>query len=258
MRKLVAAALVGILTLVVTAVAMGAGGSGTSGTTVQNYDQTYSAKKPSKSTGTTFGTSSTDDTNTAKNKQPKRTTNFDITFPAGSKIDSKGAVICKATDDEMIQAGGKPACPKSVIGAGSAKVKLPFPGSADINATVTAFAAVKGLILYVDPSPIAQPIILHSKFQGNLKNGPTLSTPVPPNCLPPATNQGGQCKKQDGSAGQEAILSHFDLKTLPKKKGTHILIRTPKKCKATWTATATLKYADGTSKKIPSKQACKK
>jgi hypothetical protein len=76
--------------------------------------------------------------------------------------------------------------------------------------------------------------------------------------LPPATNQGGQCKKQDGSAGQEAILVNFNLKTLAKKKGKHVLIRTPKSCSGKWKFTATLKYADGTSTKIDSLTPCKK
>src|SRR3954453_19585687 len=69
MRKLVVGALMGALSLVVAAVAIGA--SATSGTTVQNFEQTYTAKKPSKSTGTSFATSSTDEQN-ARNKQPKR------------------------------------------------------------------------------------------------------------------------------------------------------------------------------------------
>jgi hypothetical protein len=250
LRKLFIGALVGALALAVAAIAFA--------DTSQTYSQKFTSAKAGKSVGISFITESSDASNSANNGQPKSVRTFNIKFPGGTAVDSKGTVICKATDDEMIQAGGKPACPKSVIGTGSAKVKLPFPGSADINATVTAFNANKGLVLYVDPSPIAQPIILRPKFIGNLKNGPTLSTVVPPNCLPPATNQGGQCKKQDGTAGQEAVLSHFDLKTIPKKSGTHILIRAPKTCKGTWTATATLKYADGTSKTIKSKQACKK
>lgn len=250
MRKLFIGALMGALALAVAAIAYA--------DTTQTYKETFSSPRVNKSVGTTFRTDSSDSSNTANNNQPKPVRTFNIKFPAGTAIDPKGTVPCKATDDEMIQAGGKPACPKSVVGAGSAVVKLPFPGSADVNATVTAFDAAKGLVLYVDPSPVAQPIILRSKWTGRLTNGPTLTTPVPPNCLPPATNQGGQCKKQDGSAGQEAILSHFDLKTVAKKKGTHILMRTPKKCPGTWTFAATLKYADGTSKSIKSKQACKK
>jgi hypothetical protein len=245
LRKLFIGALVGVMALAVAAIALA--------DTTQTFTQKYSANKTSRSVGTTFSTDSSDPANTANNNQPKSAREFDVTFPSGTKIDTKGATECKASDDELIQAGGKPACPKSVVGTGSAKVKLPFPNSSDINAKVTAFDAPKGLILYVDPSPVAQPIILHSKFKGT-----TLKTPVPPNCLPPATNQGGQCKKQDGSAGQEAILSHFDLKTTPKKKGKHVLIKSPAKCSGSWTFAAHLKYADGTAKSFKSKQACKK
>lgn len=248
MRKLFIGALVGALALAVAAVALAA--------TQQTYSQAFSSSKANKSAGTTFSTDSSDPANTAGNKQPKSVRVFTIQFPAGTKIDSLGAQQCKKTDNDILQAGGAPACPKAVIGSGSAKVKLPFPGFGDINATVTAFNANKGLILYVNPQG-AQPIILRPKFQG-LK----LITNVPPNCLPPATNQGGSCKKSDGSAGQEAVLSHFDLTTKPKsqkvKKKKHTLITTPKTCKGKWTFGASLTYADGTITTLSSTQACKK
>jgi hypothetical protein len=245
LRKLFIGALVGVLALAVAAIALA--------DTTQTYKQKFSTNKAGKSAGTTFSTSSTDTSNTANNNQPKSVRTFGIVFPAGTKIDYKGDDLCNATDDEMIQAGGKPACPKAVIGAGQARVRLPFPGGADINAKVTAFNAKKSLVLYVDPSPIAQPIILRPKF-----SGVKLTTIVPPNCLPPATNQGGQCKKQDGSQGQEAILTYFQLKTVAKKKGTHTLIKTPAKCSGTWKFRANLKYGDGTSKTIDSPVPCKK
>jgi hypothetical protein len=245
LRKLFIGALVGALALAVAAIALA--------DTTQTYKQKFSSNKVSKSAGTTFSTSSTDEANTANNKQPKSVRNFDIAFPAGTKIDSKGAPQCTKNDDEILAAGGKPACPKAVIGAGRALVRLPFNGTADINAKVTAFNANKGLVLYVDPSPIAQPLIIRPKFVGRV-----LKTPVAPNCLPPATVQANQCKKQDGSAGQEAVLVTFSLKTVAKKKGKHVLIKTPKTCKGTWKFSANLKYADGTSKKIDSLQPCKK
>jgi hypothetical protein len=250
MRKLVVGALVGVLALAVAAIALA--------DTTQTYSQKFTKSKAGSSVGTIFSTDSTDSTNSANNNQPKSVREFDIKFPAGTAVNNKAVPLCKASDDDMIQKGGKPACPKSVIGSGNAKVTLPFPGSAPVNATVTAFNAKKSLVLYVDPSPVAQAFILRPKFKGNLKNGPTLSTVVPPNCVPPATAQGGQCKKSDGSAGQEAILTHFDLTTKAKKKGKNILIRAPKKCKKSWTFKATLKYADGTSTSISKKQACKK
>src|SRR3954471_5223674 len=125
MRKLAVVALAGILTLVVTAVAIAA--SATSGNTVQNFEQTYTAKKPGKSTGTSFTTTSTDDTNTAKNKQPKRVTEFDIAFPKGSKIDSKAAPQCKATENDSASADSPDdACPKgSKLGSGKVAARLP-------------------------------------------------------------------------------------------------------------------------------------
>jgi hypothetical protein len=249
MRKLVVGALVGVLALAVAAIALA--------DTSQTYTQKFSKNKAKASVGTVFSTDSTDTSNTANNNQPKAVRTFNIKFPAGTAVNYKAVPVCKASDDDMIQAGGKPACPKSVIGSGSAKVRLPFANSGDINATVTAFNNKNALVLYVDPSPIAQPIILRPKFKGKLKNGPTLSTVVPPNCLPPASNQGGQCQT-NGQPGQEAILVHFDLTTKAKKKGKNILIRAPKTCKKTWTFKATLKYADRTSKSITSKQKCKR
>jgi hypothetical protein len=245
LRKLFIGALVGVLALAVAAIALA--------DTTQTYKQKYSSNKVNKSVGTTFSTASTDEANTTNNKQPKSVRNFDIKFPAGSKVDSKGAPQCDKSDDEILAAGGKPACPKAVIGAGSATVRLPFNGTADINAKVTAFNANKALVLYVDPSPTAQPLIIRPKFKGL-----TLKTPVAPNCLPPATVQANQCKKQDGSAGQEAVLTSFALKTVAKKKGKHTLIKSPKTCSGTWKFSATLRYADGTSKKIDSLQPCKK
>jgi hypothetical protein len=249
LRKLVIGALVGVLALAVAAVALAA--------TQQTYSQTFSSSKAGKSVGTVFSTDSTDPANTANNNQPKAVRTFNIKFPAGTAVNYKAAPICKASDDTLIQKGGKPACPKAVIGSGNAKVTLPFPNSAPVNAVVTAFNNKNALVLYVDPSPIAQPIILRPKFKGSLKNGPTLSTVVPPNCIV-SSNQGGHCVQSNGQPGQEAVLTHFTLKTVPKKKGKNVLIKAPKKCKKTWAFKATLKYADGTSTNIGSTQKCKK
>src|SRR4051794_14265021 len=76
MRKLIVCAVIGVFALALAAIAMAE--------TVQNYEQTFSAKKPSASTGTSFSTDSIDEANTTKNKQPLRTTQFDITFPKGT------------------------------------------------------------------------------------------------------------------------------------------------------------------------------
>jgi hypothetical protein len=228
----------------------------------QTYKQKFSSNKAAKSVGTVFSTDTADDpSNSANNNQPSAARSFTIKFPAGTSVDYKAAPVCKASDDDIITKGGKAACPKAVIGGGHATAKLPF-AFPDVKATVTAFNAKNSLVLYVNPLPTAQPFVLRPKFRGKLKNGPSLVTVVPPNCVPPATVQGGSCKKSDGSAGQEAVLTHFDLTTKPKskkiKKTRHTLIKTPKRCKGSWKFTATIKYANGTSNKINSSQKCKK
>jgi hypothetical protein len=252
MRKLVIGALAGALMLVVTAVAIGA--SATSGTTVQNYTQTFSAKKPATSAGTTFETSSTDEQN-PRNKQPKRVTNFDLTFPAGTKIDNKAAPQCAATEADFAnETNPDKACPKgSKIGSGTVAARLPFSGTNDLNGTVTAYNANKGLLLYVlIQSPLGnQVLLIKPKFQGI-----RLLTQVPYTCIPP--NRPDQGCKDSSGVEQAAILTSFKLKTLPKSSGKRTLIKTPPKCTGKWLFKADIKYSDGTGVSIPSEQVCSK
>jgi hypothetical protein len=255
MRKLLVVALLGVLTLAVTAIAVAE--TGKSGTTEQTYTQTFSAKKGAKSTGTTFGTSSTDPTNTAKNSQPKRVTNFDITFPKGTKIDNKAIPQCKATDDDFANAQSPDdACPKgSAIGSGKVAARTPFNGVADFTGTVNAYNAPKGLILFVNVQSANQTLVLRPKFRGV-----KLLTPVPQTCIPPNRPDQG-CRPNGQGDPQEAILTNFELKTKPKSSGKgkkkKNLITTPAKCaKGGWSFEANIKYADGTSIKIPTKSPC--
>ena len=262
MRKLVASALVGVLTLVVAAVAIGA--TVTSGTTEQTYTQTFSdksgkdLKKPKTSTGTTFGTSSTDETNTERNKQPKRVTNFDIKFPTGTKINNKAIPACKATNEDFANAEDPDdACPKgSKIGDGDVAARTPFNGVNDFTGTVDAYNAPKGLLLFVNVQSANQTLVLRPKFSGlNLK------TAVPQTCIPPNIPQ-NDCKDPSGTK-QEAILTNFELKTTPKGSGSgkrkKNLIVTPPTCpKGTWTFVASIKYSDGASVKIPTTTPCTK
>ena len=254
MRKLAVVALAGILTLAVAAIAIAA--EGTSGTTVQKYEQTYSQKKGNKSTGTSFQTSSTDDTNTAKNRQPKRVTNFDIKFPAGSKIDSKAAPQCKATDTDFANAENPDdACPKgSKLGSGKVAARLPFDSPlGDVDGVVTAYNANKGLILFVNLQEANQTLVLRPKFSGL-----NLRTTVPHSCVPPNRPDQG-CRPGGTGEPQDAVLVDFQLKTkaITNKKSKRVLIRTPKTCPSGgWTFTASIKYADGTSLKLPTKAPC--
>src|SRR5690242_12510980 len=149
MRKLIVGAVVGVLALALTALAMGA--------TVQNYKQTFTAKKPGKSTGTAFSTDSTDTANTTRNNQPARTTEFDITFPKGTIVTSKTVKQCAATEEDLTNADNPDdACPGSKIGTGHVKARLPINNSDDLTGTVTAYngKASKLLLWVVVQSPL--------------------------------------------------------------------------------------------------------
>jgi hypothetical protein len=216
-------------------------------TTTATYSQKYSSTKTNKSVGTSFSTASTEDQNAANNNQPKSTREFDVTFPKGTKIDYTAAPVCKNLDETAANP-----CPKNTkVGDGHAKVLLPFPGTAPIDATVTAYNRVKGLFLYVVPS-VGAPVVLKPAYKGL-----TLKTATPPNCLA-GTNQNGQCVNNDGSKGQEAVLTEFDLKTKAIHKGKKNYLTSPKACaKGGWKFTAKITYSDGTSTTLNSLSACK-
>jgi hypothetical protein len=223
-------------------------------TTTQTFDQKYTSSKTGKSTGTSFKTTSSEDNNPEKNNQPKSTREFDIKFPAGSKIDYTAAPVCKNLDESSDQV-----CPKNTqVGSGHAKVLLPYPGFVPIDADVTAYNRKQGLWLYVVPNfPNQAPVVLKPKYVGL-----TLKTATPPNCIA-STNQNGKCVNSDGSEGAEAVLTEFDLKTKAitkgkgKKKKTYL--KTPSKCtKAGWVFQASITYDDGSKNTPKSVQKCTK
>jgi hypothetical protein len=221
-------------------------------TTTQTFNQTYTSAKPNKSVGTSFKTTSTESDNEARNHQPKSTREFDIKFPAGSKVDTSAAPICKNLDESA-----NDPCPKNTkVGAGHAQVILPFPGFATITAQVTAYNRKNGLFLYV-VAPGQAPVVLKPTFKGL-----TLKTATPPNCVA-STNQNGHCVNGDGSPGTEAVLSEFDLKTKASTKGKgkkkKTYLTTPPKCtKAGWTFQASIRYEDGSTAHPAFTQKCSK
>jgi hypothetical protein len=247
LRKLFIGALVGVLALAVASIAIAA--------TQQHFKSAFLTKVKNKPTGIDFALSAEDPANAANNGQPKPSRRIDVKLPAGTVVDNAAAPLCKA-DDTAFQNGGEAVCSKSKVGSGSATAKLPFPGQPDIAVQVTAFNAKKGLVLYLRPS-IGQPFTLRPKFTGNLNNGPTLVTTIPPNCLA-STPKNGQCVQSDGQRGKEIILTSFALKTVPKTKGKHTLFRSPQTCKGTWKFTSIFHYADSTTESVNSLQACKK
>lgn len=226
--------------------------------TSQVYTGQFSTSSANTSAGLSFSTSSSDDANTANNNQPKAVREYDIALPAGTAIDTGAAPRCTATDAEIL-ADPTGACPAgSNVGTGNASYRLPFSGAADVPADVTVFNADNGLIIYVDPSPTADPFT----FRASFVNG-TLKIPVAPQCIPPATDQNGQCKRTDGNPGDwEAIVAGLDFSVGPATSGTgptaRNLITTPATCVSpfTWKNTATMSYADGTTAAFDSFQGC--
>ena len=248
MRKLLLGAAVGAVMLAVAAIAMA--------TTTTTFTQQYIgkngkvSKKPGVSVGTSFATTSTEDNNPEKNNQPKSTRQFNITFPAGSKVDYKAAPVCKT----LHEGEDKPCPDNTKIGSGHAQVLLPFNDTPPIDADVTAYNRKNGLWLYVVPRIQGQaPVVLKPKFDGL-----TLKTSTPPNCIV-SSNQNGHCVNNDGSEGSEAVLVEFDLKTKPIKKGKRVYLRAPKTCpKGGWIFKAEITYDDGSKAKPRSSSPCKK
>lgn len=223
MRKLLIGALAGVLVLAVAAVAYAA--------TVQEYSQKYTTKKRGASAGTTFSTQSIDEENTQNNKQPAPVRQLDIKFPAGSKVNQKGAPFCKTFDESAEEP-----CPKNtIIGTGNAEAIVPIQGFQTVLLDVTAYNRKGGLYIYAVPtSPPGQaPVVLRPTFKGL-----TLSTNIPPQCIASAPDANGNCPNG------EAILSKFVLKTKALKRGKNVFLRTPKTCPKgkNWTFKAKFTY----------------
>ena len=253
MRKLFVGALVGVLALAVTAIAVAA--------TSQTMTTTFTKNTEKTSVGVKFQTSS-EDTENPKNQQPKAVRKLDLDLPAGTRVQPSAVAACTATDDELIQEGPS-ACPrKSTVGTGKATAKFHRSDLRDVNVVVTAFAGKNGLVLHLDPD-LSNSFVLRPKWSGRLTNGPVLKTTVPPNCFPPAQNQGGTCRDPNtGAAGEEVILNSFQLNTIAKQRGKgarrKILIRSPKTCKGTWTFGVLYTYADGSTDDLDYKQTCRR
>ncbi len=256
MRKLFVGAVVGVFALAITAVALAV--------TEHNVTSTFTKNTTSTSAGIRFQSNSVDEEN-PKNQQPKAIRGLNIDLPAGTRIQPCAVPACTASDDELIQEGPGACAKKSTVGSGKATAKWHTSSLADVQVVVTAFAAKRGLILHFDPN-VSNSFILRPKWTGKLTNGPVLETVVPANCVPPGRPQGENQICRDPNTGaqtDEVILNSFQLTTLAKKRGKgkkrKLLIRTPRKCKRTWTFRATYLYADGSdSDTLVYKQACKK
>jgi len=141
------------------------------------------------------------------NKESKTTAKqIKITIPSTVKLSTKGLDQCTASDEELL-AGAKAACPKSVIGKGSADAFVnPFATTpAPLHFTVTPLVGKNELIFALD-SNIAD-AILHAKIKGS-----TLTIDIPGFLQQPAT-------------GVYSALESIET-SLSKKKGKNYLLST--------------------------------
>lgn len=248
MRKLLIAAVVGVIGLVAATVALAASG------TVQKYSETFSTSKGGKSAGSTFNLTASDPTNTQGNGQPNPARTTTIIFPKGTIINYKAVKQCSASDLDF-QNKGASACPSNTkIGSGTASANTGFPPPiTEIGATVTAFNAKKQLILYVVPNNGASnPFVIRALLQGG-KTTPKLFTKVPPNCIPP-----GSPNSTPPCGGKEAPLDSFKLTTNKAGKSKSPFLKTPPCGKSKkWVFTAKLTYRDDPPKTLTSTQKCK-
>jgi hypothetical protein len=254
-RKLLIGALVGAIALVGATIALAQ-----SGGTIQTYTETFSAKKPGKSTTTSFKTTNTDPTNTANNNQPDPGRIVKIKFPGGTKLTSTGVVPQCVTPNLNAQN----VCPPNTkIGSGTAQARTKFPGTAPIAATVTAYNKKNGLFLHVNAPSVNQQFILTASYSGT-----TLTAVIPPQCVPPDHVQGSGasafCATASGapSPNGEVALTQFSLSTSAKSKKikgkTVPFLATPKKCPKNkkWVFIGTFTFKSGATKAITSTSPC--
>jgi hypothetical protein len=226
-------------------------------------------KKPGAPTGSYFKETTEDPANTDNNKQGKRDAYVNDFFPKGAAIDQGVPKSCKATDQEISNDPATACPPKSRVGKGFAKVRVPFNGFADINATIDAFncksdcaksstdASVptkNQLIFYVNPSG-SNPLILRGQV-GKQDGSPFIHVPVPITCL---IGTAPEC--------QDARISSFELsinkitKTVHKNGKTikKPFARTPKTCPSNgkWKFHIVFHGRDGIDQVKQSKSPCK-
>jgi hypothetical protein len=189
-------------------------------------------------------------------KPSKAARKVTIKFPAGSKFDTGVPNVCRADDDEIIATKGA-ACPRgSKVGAGSAEAITGFGAGVDpVQEAIIAYNNTNELILYLTPKgTIGQTFVLRPKLKAS-RTGPTLTTTVPPLCLPGGT--------PPTCSNGEAVLTKFDLKTVGIVKTIsgkrRNYVTTPTKCPRSkkWTTKITFNYSDGSTQSFNSRSTCK-
>jgi hypothetical protein len=230
LRKTIALAIAGVLTLALAAAAVA------SSQFQYSFKTTFTTKHPGHSTG--FKTDI--ETSDPGNPQgiPKDGNVVTVKFPAGTKFNTTALPTCAATPQDIspIVNGD---CDKAKVGTGSSVVQAigltdPLPG------TITAYNAKKAIIFYVVSSLNGTPV--PAVLKGDLK-GTKLTV-----------NVGSQVPSP---GGLKLVITSFKLNIKAHKKGKKIWAATPTKCTGgKWVVKDHVAFDDGTTgdfTSVPSK-----
>ena len=220
LRKTIALAIAGALTLALAAVALA------SDQFSYTFSTTFTQKHPGKSTG--FKTDIETSDPGAPNGIPKATNTIVVTFPSGTKFNWRALPTCAATSTNTapITSG---ACNKAKVGTGSSVVQA--AGLGTIPGTITAYNAKNAIVFYVNSTLNGTPV--PTVLKGTLR-GTKLTTNV--------------AAQVPSVAGLKLVITTFKLNIKPYKKGKKIYATTPKKCTGgKWQVKAHVTFDDGTA-----------
>lgn len=221
MRKTIALAVAGALTLALAAVAFAS----------PQFSYTFSTKFTTTHPGKSTGFKTDIETSDPGNPQgvPKGTNVIVVNFPRGTKFNSKALPQCAATSSNTAPVTSG-ACDKAKVGTGTSVVQaVGLPGP--VPGTITAYNAKNAIVFYVKSN--LNGTIVPTVLKGNLK-GTKLTTNV--------------AAQVPAVGGLKLIITTFKLNIKPHKKGKKIYATTPSKCTGgKWQVKAHVTFDDGTS-----------
>jgi hypothetical protein len=218
-------------------VAFALAGTAAFGAVTATFNSAFSPSKAGKSAGVSVNYEITD----PAAPQPPINNRVQISFQKGGKWNGPKFPKCSAS---ALNSKGPKGCPsKSKLGTGQG-VGYAKPVVTDpVQATLTLFNGGNSILVYVFPD-LGPTFVTVCKISG----GYNLDCSIPPiKTLPSAP---------------DASVGTVNTKTTPKsikKKGKKLgLIITPKKCKGSWSSSATFSFATGETVTTPFSQKCKK
>jgi uncharacterized low-complexity protein len=227
LRKTIALAIAGALTLALAAVALA------SPQFTYSFKTTFTQKHPNKSTGFKTDIETSDPGSTAPNHQPLGAAKIVVVFPKGTKFNQKALPQCPASSFTSADT----ACGRAKVGSGTSTVTTnsTIPGLGTIGANLTAFNIKGGILFFTKSTNASLPVTIPLK--ATVKRN-KLTTDVASQIPSPG--------------GLTSVITSFKLNIKAKGHGKKIYATTPKTCpKGGWVIKATVTFTDGTTKTYP-------